>query len=398
MERHRSRYLFVHNGNRTVTLTPATRLLPGEQVMVILGTSLVGADGVPLRAGGYSYQFWTASVPSALSYETLDVFSTRSSPAEVTRAYGGGATDLNNDGWSDLIVINEDSADVRVFLNAANGSGRFTGVLTPTSQVNLQASPSEPSDFNRDGNADLVVANIATNSLSVLLGKGDSTFGPQQEIDVGSAALPRGVVVLDVEGDGDTDIVGTNAFGSGNGNLAVVLNDGTGVFGKATFFEGGDEAEWGLVAADMNEDGRLDLAVGSQHPASPEIMVLIANGDGTFTRSATTAAGGVVWMLAAGDMNGDGHEDILSANSVDDNGAVLLGDGKGGLGSRPRCRVTPFRSPPMSRMSMATGTWTGRSPAILAISASIPTTATVRLCLTRSSPPASPPRVRLCST
>ena len=41
----------------------------------------------------------------------------------VTRLYGGAITDLDNDGWVDFIAVNEISADLRVLLNTADGSG-----------------------------------------------------------------------------------------------------------------------------------------------------------------------------------------------------------------------------------------------------------------------------------
>src|SRR5688572_26394777 len=45
------------NDNQTVTLTPNQRFSAGESVMVILSHNIQGADGSPLRAAGYSWQF-----------------------------------------------------------------------------------------------------------------------------------------------------------------------------------------------------------------------------------------------------------------------------------------------------------------------------------------------------
>jgi hypothetical protein len=122
-----------------------------------------------------------------------------------------------------MTIVNEDSADLRVFLNRADGSGMFQPFLQPPAPIGLTASPNEPSDFDRDGNADLAVANESSDSVSIVLGRGDGTFLPQQEIPVGGT--PHGLAVLDVDGDGDVDVVNSNSAGAGN--LSILLNDGT---------------------------------------------------------------------------------------------------------------------------------------------------------------------------
>jgi len=323
------------NGNQTVTLDPDADLFFGEQVMVILSHDIQTPGGTNLRSAGYSWQFWTAAAPATRNFTFLDSMTTRTFPNQGSRAYGGIATDLNNDGWADITVVNEDTADLRVFMNLADGTGNYGPFLQPTFPINTQASPSEPGDFNHDGFADICVANISTASVSILLGNGDGTFGPQQEITVGSQ--PRGIAVLDADGDGDMDIVNTN---QGSSNVSILLNNGSGVFGPPTFFEGGGVGEWALAAADMTDDGILDLIVGAR--GSQTIIVNEGSGHATFTPLVPQSAGGSVWMLVFGDVNGDGTEDVATANSSQSNGAILLGDGAGGLGPPVTRPTDPF--------------------------------------------------------
>ena len=301
--------------------------------MVILSHDLQGTDGASLRAAGYSYQFWTAAAPSAMSFREIGVLETRD--GRLTRAYGGSASDLNGDGWLDLCLVNEVSADVRVFLNRADGTGLYEPLLEPAFPVGEGASPNEPSDFNHDGNVDLCVANTGEDSVSVLLGNGDGTFGPQQEIIVGGT--PRGIAVLDADGDGDVDIVSTSDTAS---HLALLVNDGAGVFGEPVFFEaGGTRSEWALAASDMNDDGILDLVIGNRRGGgvSGEIVINLGNGDGTFTALPEAYLTiGRVWMLVTGDVNGDGSEDVALAsinngNAAVQGAAILLGNGDGTL-------------------------------------------------------------------
>jgi len=327
--------LFFTGGDTAVTLDPVRRFSSGEQVRVDLSHDITGADGVPIRPGGYAYQFWVRAGTAEMDFNEIQRLSTRTTPAAATRAYGGIASDLDRDGFLDLTIVNEVTADLRVFMNRGDLTGTFDDFLQPPSPVNIQASPSEPADFNRDGFTDICVANIATHTVSILLGQGDGTYGPQQEIAVGQN--PRGIAVLDVDGDGDIDVVNTN---SGSSNMSLLLNDGTGVFGPATFFEGGGSGEWALAAADMNEDGLLDLVIGARD--SQEVVISLANGDGTFTLASSRSAGGLVWMLVTGDLNGDGHEDVATANSTSNNAAILLGNGNAALGAPTVYPIDPF--------------------------------------------------------
>ncbi|MCB9846256.1 MAG: VCBS repeat-containing protein [Phycisphaeraceae bacterium] len=323
----------VSPDGRTVTLTPSRSLSAGEQVMVILSHDIAALDGTPLRASGYSWQFWTGTAPADLIFRTRQTLTTRTTQGQGSRAYGAIGTDLDLDGWLDLSVINEDTADLRVFMN--RDEGWYDPFLTPPAPLGNRASPNEPADFNRDGLPDICVANINVNTISVLFGNGDGTFTPSQAIPVGNA--PRGVAVLDVDGDGDADIVNTN---SGSSNLSLLINNGAGIFAAPVFFEGGDTNEWALCAADMDEDGLLDLVIGARSPQ--RILIQRNNGDGTFSLLSSTACGGSVWMVNAADVNGDGHDDVACANSTSNNGAILLGDGAGHLGAAATFPSDPF--------------------------------------------------------
>lgn len=308
----------------SIIVTPARKFSAGETVMVVLSHDIQAVDESFLRSAGYSYQFWTNARHSNAVFQQIDSLSTRTIPTQDSRAYGGIGSDLNEDGYLDIAVVNEDTADLRVFLNRADGDGFFDPFLQPTFDLHDRASPSEPADFNGDGHVDICVANINTNNVSILLGNGDGTFGAQQVVSVG--ITPRGIAVLDVDGDGDIDIANTNAS---SGTVSILLNDGAGVFTNAGSFEGGGTGEWGLAAADMNNDGVLDLVVGAQ--SNRKIIVQLGNGDGTFTISTVQDSDGPVWMLAIGDLNGDGYEDVTTANSQFNRSAVLFGNGAGQL-------------------------------------------------------------------
>jgi hypothetical protein len=75
----------------------------------------------------------------------------------------------------------------------------------------------------------------------------------------------------------------------------------------------------------------LGLVVGGQD--SQQIIVLLGNGNGTFTSQAPQSAGGLVWKLVLGDVNGDGALDVAAVNGDSGSAAILLGNGDGSLQS-----------------------------------------------------------------
>ncbi len=311
------------NANQTITLDPTSPLAAGEVVTVVLSKNILDTNGTPLGTAGYSFVYMTDALPTAANLRLLQVLNDRSPNNAPTRLYGGQACDLNDDGYVDLTMINEVSADIRVFMNRADNSGTFHPFLPPIANE-IEASPNDAADFNADGRTDIVTSNTQNGSISVFIGNGNGTFQPRQFRDAGDQS--HGVVTLDADGDGDLDIVNAN---SSSDNLALFLNDGNGVFSNATFFDGGGSGEYSLGTADMNNDGILDLVCGSRN--SQTISIMRGNGDGTFTLLSSRSAGGLAWQMALGDLNGDGNIDVTSANSQSNNSAILLGNGDGTL-------------------------------------------------------------------
>lgn len=322
------------DADQTLTFTPSSAFFPGEWISVQLSHDIAGADESTLRSAGYAFQFLTKTAPgSNTSTELPAPYSpvSVSLNGDVARLYGGAITDLNHDGWIDFIAVNEVSHDLRVLLNTADGTGHLGPVLTPPAQIGVEASPSTVADFNNDGFMDVATGNSTSNTVSIALGSGDGHFSSVQDIPVG--ARPHGVVALDVDGDGDLDLV---VASENDYSLWLMINDGQGVFGSATEFASStNDGRYALGAGDMNGDGIIDLVVGTTgvSGAPGRILVLAGNGDGTFTQTEDISSGGYGWKLALGDVNNDGYLDVAQANGYDNNGSILFGNGDGTLQS-----------------------------------------------------------------
>ena len=323
--------LAVSADGRTVILTPERPLGAGESVTVMLSRDVRSEDGAALGPSGWSAQFWTRARPAPATFTEIQRLSTRPAAGTPSRAYGGIASDLDHDGAPDLAIVNEDTADLVVFLNRGRAGFASSGARYP---LGRRASPSEAADFDRDGNTDIAVANITDGTVSILLGRGDGTFGSAQVVAVGST--PRGIAVLDVDGDADADIATAN-FGADD--ITVLVNDG-GRFRVAARIDSGGRGEWALAAADMDEDGLLDLVVGAQQ--DQRIVTLRNAGNLMFVPLGSQEAGGGPWMLVTGDLDRDGHEDVATVNGRSNTAAVLRGNGRGGLGLPAVHSIDPF--------------------------------------------------------
>jgi hypothetical protein len=313
------------NANQTIRLTPSRPFSVGEVVLVNVSHDVLGADSMPVRAAGFAWQFSIGvTTQTAGTFQQIDVMSNRTGGpgGPQTRIYGALQADLDADGWIDLTTVNEVSGDLRVFMNRGDGTGLYHPFLQPPYPIGLEASPNEPADFDNDGRIDVVVSAAVGGGVWIAHGDGDGTFSGSQSVATGNE--PHGVAVLDVDGDGDPDIVDAV---QADDHLALLLNNGSGVFGAPTFFDSGCGGEWALATADMNNDYIFDLVAGCVDDSDG--AVLLGNGNGTFTALPPTDAGGPPWQVALGDVDGDGDIDAAYGNSFAANGGILLNNGSG---------------------------------------------------------------------
>src|SRR5262249_22086872 len=149
-----------------------------------------------------------------------------------------------------------------------------------------------------------------------LLGHGNGTFGNPNVLSAPEVTLA--VVATDFNGDGIPDLASASAAATPDapGLVTVRLGNGDGTFGTATAFAAG-LSPLGMVAADFNHDGFVDLATANQgnfigDPGS--VSVLAGNGDGSFQSAQQFPTGLNSVALAAGDLNRDGLTDLVVAN------------------------------------------------------------------------------------
>ena len=116
-----------------------------------------------------------------------------------------------------------------------------------------------------------------------------------------------------------------------NGGVSILLGDGTGNFSAPTNFTAGDSPR-SVAVGDFNGDGKQDLATANSD--SDNVSILLGDGAGNFSAPTNFTAGDSPRSVAVGDFNGDGKQDLAVAYSVDCLGcnggvSILLGDGTG---------------------------------------------------------------------
>ena len=108
------------------------------------------------------------------------------------------------------------------------------------------------------------------------------------------------------------------------GNAVIIrLGNGDGTFGTPTTIPIGSGPD-AIVTADLNNNGKIDLAVANYGDGT--ITLLLGNGDGTFTQAARSpyTVGQYPYQIAVADFNGDGKLDLASVNLSDGTVSILL--------------------------------------------------------------------------
>jgi hypothetical protein len=219
--------------------------------------------------------------------------------------------DLDVDGHEDIIVLHWDGkaknpqnspSIMQPFYG--NNDGTFTrGQLA---HVGKQPRGAASADLNGDGLLDIVVADIYSQTISVVLSSGNREWEDRTSISM-SPGAPRYIKLGDYDNDGDVDIAALDKL---HGHFWILKNDGNAVF---TLYETikVNDAPHSMVVHDFNEDGNADFLV--THVGSESQFILYSDGSANIKAiQMLTITGGPAEVKIA-DLNSDGLVDIVTA-------------------------------------------------------------------------------------
>jgi hypothetical protein len=254
--------------------------------------------------------------------------------------------DLDHDGILDLAVARNSVAAIALLRGGGSGGvgdGTFGGpTLLPLNSVSTGL---ERGDFNGDGVTDLVATENGTGSIALCLGTGAPVLGGssfQPALHISAGPLPFEMAVADFNADGKPDLA--VAEQTSGGGTAIMLGTGTGGFQAPTFLATGNTVA--VTANDLNQDGITDLAIGSITGANTGTVRIFLGGgaggvgNGTFTGAQSVGSLGDPYQIVAADLNGDGRRDLAVSYYLTSSIAVFPGVcGNGPPGLDPRAPV-----------------------------------------------------------
>jgi hypothetical protein len=285
---------------------------------------------------------------AAISYPPPTILTGGSGPSAVAVA------DFNNDCAEDFATADQFASSVTVRFGSGGGAfpttSTINGFVTPLAIV--------AGDFNNDGAPDLAVGNTAGFSadpvghiISILLNNNNAT-GTFTAIPTANSPATNGfvsrLVAADVNEDGNLDLlaVDSNTFPNG---VRLYLGDGTGHFGAASVVSTDTHSPNALVAVDLNGDHHLDLAVTT----GDSTAIFLGAGNGTFGAPSyilypdpINGADGAVHVAAA-DIDHDGDIDLVTTAGNFPGGVTVLRNNGDATFTRSRFQINSVVTNPV---------------------------------------------------
>lgn len=223
--------------------------------------------------------------------------------ADVAAPRSLAVTDVDGDGVVDVVVAAGAQNGLLVARN--NGFGLFTVDTIATDLQDPGYVLAE--DLNSDGVLDLVVASPADDRIDFFPGLGAGSFGAGVSISNTADGVDQ-LHLGDVDNDGDRDLLAMMPTGQ---IVAWYANDGLGNFGPMAVIASALPLLRTASLHDLDNDGNLDVLCTY---GSNDLVWYPGAGDGTFSASTPIAIISGLQGAWAADMDQDGDLDLITGH------------------------------------------------------------------------------------
>jgi FG-GAP-like repeat len=312
---------FVSASQLTATIPAANIVNPTTASITVIS---------PASAGGTSNAEFFQVSPAATPGFTI--YAQPAPPQPDMQIFSSQVfVDVNGDGKID--AVGGSGADMSLLLGRGDGSFETPQVINLGQSSNAEIDATVVGDFNHDGKLDFAFGNAMGNTVSTVLGNGDGTFGSPSLPTIATGYVVNYMAVGDFNHDGKLDLLTGNNLGpfSGvdDGTVSILLGNGDGTFQSHVDYQVGNYLD-AVVVGDLNGDGNLDLVAATSAGNAPGLVVLLGNGDGSFGSPSVTSLGFQVNQLLLADVKGDSKPDLLTVDVYKPGHLyVFLGNGDG---------------------------------------------------------------------
>ncbi|QDT51611.1 Calx-beta domain protein [Symmachiella dynata] len=212
--------------------------------------------------------------------------------------------DVDGDGDLDMVSSSRDDNTLAWYENDGNENYTFHEIVILGDVYGVATA-----DIDGDGDVDIIATSYARNEVNIYENDGSENFTERTISGAGELDRPSDVKVVDLDADGDLDIVVAVNFDS---ILVWYESDGAGGFTYHTVSTGAARAD-DFEVIDLDQDGDLDF-VGSM--LSPRQVLWFENdGSENFTKHIIADEVWTIESVWAADMDGDGDLDVLTGST-----------------------------------------------------------------------------------